>query len=274
MDSAFTLIELLVVVVVMLALAAILVPTLAHALAHARAAACRSNLRHLALAALNYAADHGGHLVPFSEFARNTPNKSGSRGVNVRWSWSDDTPGDPRQALQNGLLAPYLNYAIDVGRCPAFHTPDRIRDFYENQNLAYPVDVHYGYNGLLLSERHGNFYGSDPNAEGYRCWIGLLASRVRNPPSTVMFADSADLMMGQLIPTPTLCPPLPVYAKDGSLRAKPLPSFHGRHPGGRANVAWVDGHVSSEMVQAPDENRLGFLYPPDENRNNSWMSAE
>jgi len=214
-------------------------------------------------------------------FAPDVANASGSKGVNVRWCWADDTPGDPATAFKNGLLSPYLNNCTEIAGCPAFRTPFDVAAFYRQVKLAYPLAVHYGYNGLLLGERHKGFYGSDPRAPGYRSWVGYTASRVRTPSSAAMFADSAELLVGKIVPTPTICPPLSVYWPDGSLRAKPLASVHGRHPGDRANVAWVDGHVSSKPVSIYEDQpanqqtaRVGYLSPPGPVRDNGWMNAE
>ncbi len=56
--SGFTLIELLVVIAIIAILAAILFPVFARAREKARASACTSNLRNLAMAALQYAQDY------------------------------------------------------------------------------------------------------------------------------------------------------------------------------------------------------------------------
>ncbi len=60
--EAFTLIELLVVVAIVALLIAILIPALQNAREQARGAACMSNQRQLAIAALAFADDHDGYL--------------------------------------------------------------------------------------------------------------------------------------------------------------------------------------------------------------------
>jgi len=63
---AFTLVELLVVIGIIAILIALLLPALVRARAAAASAACSSNLRQLAVAALNYAQDNRGYWPPAS----------------------------------------------------------------------------------------------------------------------------------------------------------------------------------------------------------------
>jgi prepilin-type processing-associated H-X9-DG protein/prepilin-type N-terminal cleavage/methylation domain-containing protein len=278
--SGFTLVELLTVIGIVSVLAALMAPGVLQALQYAWSVECQSNLRQLGIAAIRYESDHGT-LPPYSMFDPAITNMSGGKGVNVRWCWSDDTPGDPMVAFCNGFLAPYLGNCTDIAGCPVFDTPDDIVSFYRRFGLSYPVAVHYGYNGLLLGERHENFYASDPSTPGYRTWVGYCRGQLKAPGMTAMFADSGTLVNGQVVPSPTVYPPLTVKWPNGSDRARPGASVHGRHPGGRANVAWADGHVSSEVVclydgqpEAERSAKLGFLAPDPEKRSNEWMVAK
>jgi prepilin-type N-terminal cleavage/methylation domain-containing protein/prepilin-type processing-associated H-X9-DG protein len=276
--SGFTLVELLVVVAIIALLLGILLPALGMARAATQSAMCMSNLRQLGIANLTYATEHR-HLVPFSQFDPTITNMSGGKGVNVRWCWSDDTPGDPQTAFRNGLLSPYLDDSTDIAGCPAFETPSNVVDFYRQYGLAYPVAVDYGYNGLLLGEKHANFYSSDSSVEGYRMWVGYRPEQIDRPSTTVMFGDAAQFMLGQVVPNPTISPTIAVNLPDGRPRATVEATAHARHPNEHVNIAWVDGHSSSEPVQfysdQPVGQRdagMGFFAPATgEQRSNEWV---
>jgi len=275
---AFTLIELLVVVAIIALLISVLLPALNQARRSGKRAVCASNIRQLGAANHMYATDHG-RLAPFSQFHGSIPNRSGGLGVNVRWSWSDDTPGDPRLAFQNGLLYPYLASSVDIAGCPEYETPADLVAFYGQFNLAYPVAVDYGYNGLLLGFRHSNFYESNPELTGYRSWVGYRLEEIEKSSTIAMFADAGQLMNGQVAPNPTICPPVAVTFPNGWQRALPLASAHGRHLNDSVNVAWVDGHAAAIRVrlypdQAVDEitERLGYIGPAfATERSMEWM---
>jgi prepilin-type N-terminal cleavage/methylation domain-containing protein/prepilin-type processing-associated H-X9-DG protein len=71
-SRAFTLIELLTVIAIIGILAAILIPTLGQVRENARKSKCSSNMRQIALACLNYEADHG-HLPGPSVYGITSP---------------------------------------------------------------------------------------------------------------------------------------------------------------------------------------------------------
>lgn len=276
--SGFTLIELLVVIVIIGLLMGLLLPTLNRARADAQALVCMSNLRQISIAAIAYGADYG-RLIPYSYFDASRTNTSGGKGVNVRWCWADDTPGNPLTAFRNGMLAPYLKDVTRIAGCPVYEVPDNIVDFYKSVNLSYPVAVDYGYNDLLLGLRDPNFYVPDPNTRGYRLWVGFHPAEITHPNTTVMFADSGQMFNGMVIPDPDLQPPIQVDRTPPSTPIPAAANIHGRHPGKTANVAWVDGHVSAEHVRIYNDQpaaektaALGYLAPNRQGaRSNEWM---
>lgn len=276
---AFTLIELLVVIGIIAIVIGMLLPALASARRAAQTTVCLSKIRQLAIANQAYAAEFGQY-VPYSQFVHKAIAMNGMPiGVNRRWCWADDTAGDPMLAFKNGLIGRYLTGPTAIAGCPAFETPQAVIDQYAALGMAYPVAVHYGYNGLLLGFKHANFSVIDENTPGYATWIGYRPGEVRRPSEIVMFADAGQLFLGQVIPMYVLCPPIAVNFPNGNPRAFATPMVHARHGKGRANVAWVDGHCTTEIVQfygdqTADERakKLGFLAPDrGGTRSNEWM---
>ena len=216
--AGFSLVELLVTMATIGLLAAILVPALPAAKAAADAAVCRSNLRQLAAANLAYAADHGRYVAAAADI--DGPNT-------IRWHGVRN--GKAFDGAQ-GPLAPYLGgggASAWVRRCPGFR-PDA--DGFETSCGG------YGYNALGVGSEacrpveHPERFGMQPVA-------------LAHPAATVMFADAAYLQgngtKAKLIEYSFAEPPQ--FAGGGT----PWPTIHFRHRG-RANVAWADGHVTSE----------------------------
>ena len=127
----FTLIELLVVIAIIAILAAMLLPSLAHAKARAQEVQCLSNLRQMQMSWLMYC-DENNSKIP-QNIASNTgrltnnplqpsaqpggPDASWVLGdVSVAPSWTDDG------LLIHGLLFPYLT-SINIFKCPTAKNP-------------------------------------------------------------------------------------------------------------------------------------------------------
>ena len=219
--AAFSLVELLVAVAAMALLAAILVPALPAAKAAADGAVCRSNLRELAAANLAYAADHGRYVAAAADI-------DGANSIR----WHGVREGKAFDGSK-GPLAPYLGgggASAWVRRCPGFH-PDA---------AGFEASCGgYGYNEVGV--------GSElcRPGDGVKTELGMPAGAVVHPAATVMFADAAYLQgngkKAKLIEYSFVEPPQ--FAGGGT----PWPTIHFRHRG-RANVAWADGHVTSEAL--------------------------
>ena len=239
--NGFTLIELLVSLAVVGLLAAILAGAFPAAKAAADSAACRSNLRQLAAANLAYAADHGLYVAAAADI----------EGANsIRWHGVRD--GSAAFDGAKGPLAPYLGgggASAWVRRCPAFH-PDA--DAFETSCGG------YGYNALGVGSQ------ACLPGDGPKTTSGMPPGAIAHPAATVMFADAAFLHGSgrnlRLIEYSFAEPPR--FASGGT----PWPSIHFRHRN-RANVAWADGHVSSETMDRTDArstpHHLGWFGPDD-----------
>jgi prepilin-type N-terminal cleavage/methylation domain-containing protein/prepilin-type processing-associated H-X9-DG protein len=152
--KAFTLIELLVVIAIIAILAAILFPVFARARENARRSSCMSNLKQLALAAMQYTQDNDERLPPAIE-SNQTPV----------FYWF------------NGL-DPYVN-SLQVYICPSDskHTAQAA--------YRYANGISYGWNVYGLNYYFGTKYIGYHNG-------GIPLAAIDAPSETVMLGDNRD----------------------------------------------------------------------------------
>lgn len=236
---AFTLIELLVIIAIVAILAAILFPLVLAAKDSGRQARCASQLRQLAAAALSYADDHAGRYVPAAKDIYSS-NPTGGR-----WRWhgyreKSKTDFDPRK----GPLWTYMSRSGGLKQCPAAAA---LRNVSQSSGAYESGCGGFGYNYAYVG---GTYYRNQPPRAAEEA---SLVSDLARPSKTVMFADAAMALSypsRRLIEESFAYAPLS-FSTDGkggsSLTPTISPSIHFRH-GGRANVAWCDGHVSAERM--------------------------
>ena len=233
-DKAFSLVELLVVIAIIALLLGILIPALGAARSQCKAVVCKSNLSQLVLANTGYATGNNGFYVPAaSDMDLDIGFYHGGfhRWHGVRASWNK--PFDP-------LKGPLVKYLADgkVKECPA-----KI-DFMKNQTSFEKGCGGYGYNMTYIGSRvwsDGYYTRGTYETTAKDCGI-------RQPAHTLMFADTAFYSDDQhLIEYSFTEPPLIVYNGNPMTGFYSLPSLHFRHRN-RANVGWVDGHISSETM--------------------------
>ncbi len=257
--KAFSLVELLVVISIIALLLSVLMPVLAMARFQGRATVCKSNIRQLFLANTGYAMENNYFYVPAASDMWLPLDMF--RGGFHRWHGvrkKADEPFDP-------LKGPLAGYLADgkVKECPEKN------NFIKDQTSFEKGCGGYGYNMTYIGSRFGQV-GVEWN-EMYEQTAGM--SDVKSTAQTIMFADCAFINSNQsLIEYSFAEPPFTVY--DGQLITSfyMSPSIHFRHQN-KANVAWVDGHISSEMmtkVNKKDANltryaslQLGWFGPLD-----------
>ena len=241
--AGFTLVELLITLAGVGLLAAMLIGLLPRARAAAQSAACRANLRQLAAANLAYAAEHGRYVTAATDIAG---------GNSIRWH------GVRSGGAFDGSLGPLADYlggggaSRTVRRCPALRAAT---GGFEAACGGYGYNAHGIGSEVCLDVEY-------PTRQGMR--VGSLA----HPARTVMFADTAYAQSGgaQAVLIEYSFAEPPRFAGGGT----PWPTIHFRHAG-RANVAWCDGHVSSERLARTGARgaaqQLGWFGPDD----NSWF---
>lgn len=221
-QRAFTLVEMLVVIVILAVLATLAMAGFSQSMASANTAASMSNLKQFAVANLAYASDHGTYCPARSEDFQ-TRWHGGTAGAKPGHRWNP----------ASGFLGPYLHDPHHLEICPLFKE-------YSSRGFE-TGGGGYGYNAIYIGgtpiKRHEG--GLEHYASPER------PANVPRPAQTVMFTTSALSTGAGLTEYPFSEPPYQV-TNDVVLASPMQPSTHFRAQGGRAVVAWCDGHVSLE----------------------------
>jgi len=148
----FTLMELMVVILIIVVLAALLFPVLGGVREKALRTVCLGNLRHLAMASIQYASENGGQL-PFANWG------SGDNAWSPGWAYNRPVAFTGNISdLTNGVLWHYIGDAR-VYRCPMDKGPwnangPKLSTYIMNGAVC-------GYSGGMHSYRLSQFSGSD-----------------------------------------------------------------------------------------------------------------
>lgn len=235
-------------------LAALVSRVAATALERGRMSRCSSQLRQLAIANQSYADENRTYV----------PAAADLNGKNLqRWHGARKNKKAPFDGTL-GPLVPYIGTSGEALRaCPSLKIQS-------GAAAAAGFEAScggYGYNAIGVgSQTYVLGMKSQASATGMR------PSQIQDPFKTIMFADTA-------FPQPygkspryvieySFAEPYHWVFKPGAestFRADP--SIHFRHAG-RANVAWCDGHVSSERLETRAEKHftlfnVGWFGPAD-----------
>ncbi len=244
-SRGFSLVEVMVVVSTVSVVMAVTMPAMNAARSRARAVVCRSNLRQLVLANMEYSNDHDGFYVPAADdlWASIGP-EWGQKGYH-RWHGErtgPDEPFDPKKG-------PLFNY---LGGGKIKECPTRV-EFTKNQ----PGEINfengcggYGYNMTYVGSKLSR--ASMPMKQKYA--ETSLLTEIRKPGTTLMFADAAFCKDYQgvlyLIEYSFAEPPNLIVNGKVYTDMFATPSIHFRHYGS-ANVGWADGHVEAKPMAKP-----------------------
>ncbi len=244
--KAFTLIELLVVISVIALLMAILIPSLAKARQQARRICCLSNLRQLVIAANSYTAANDDYY-PVAQYWKVTAG----RFAFYCWDFTTIFEAGKKTVLPGMLWQQMMMEQIQ--QCPSFKG---------QSNTAGDPYTGYNYNTSYIG--HGK-------AESIEAPAKIIA--IKKPSRCALFGDGqfkkgANKYMRAPWPNPG----------DVSFSSRWAGAQGYRH-NGRTNIAWADGHASSQKQLYTDtksskqqrlieeynktepKNRFGFLSP-------------
>jgi prepilin-type N-terminal cleavage/methylation domain-containing protein/prepilin-type processing-associated H-X9-DG protein len=222
---AFTLTEVLVTLSVAGVLTAILVPALGRGRAECKRIACMSNQRQLWAAAQVYAGENGDYY-PMAYI--DDPNPYDSTAINVCWDFTVTNNAETGISTKAGLLWPGQTIA-KIQQCPEF------------KGNANSNDPYTGYNYNISYIGHGS---------GETVKTSAKVEQVRKPDQCALFGD------GEYSDGANKYMRAPFKSSEDKFYSRTAGTQGYRHCGA-TNVAWCDGHASSQRELYTDTSEGG-----------------
>lgn len=217
--KGFTLIELLVVIAIIAILSGMLMPAVGKAKEMGKSASCVDNLKTLGQAATLYANSNDDFM------ARQNTGRSCCQGT--QWFGEGGFSMRRYDLTKPGLITEYLGTDYAAAYCPV---------------VKPEVDECMEKNGWAF----GGGYGMNANFGWTGANEAIRNSAVESPAGKILFGDTK-CDWGASTGYPGYVNRLYPYDKCVNWSSSPVdmtPNSHFRHAGG-TNLAWVDGHVTS-----------------------------
>jgi prepilin-type N-terminal cleavage/methylation domain-containing protein/prepilin-type processing-associated H-X9-DG protein len=238
-QSAFTLIEVMVVVAIIALLLAILLPGLKRARGAAYSTKCLSNLRQMATAAFNYTYSYDSRFPPYQY-------KHPTKDITYNWDFTYKNTNSDDPVVTSGLLwTDKTNEKIQ--QCPAFNGESNAEN-----------DPYTGYNyntsyvGFCIYEQALDWSSMPPKKLG-RLNIKenpVKLEQIKRPGRCALFGDGEVVLEGKrgankFMRAPSTSEPTKPRDKGTIGNGRSAGTQGYRHLQ-RTNVAWADGHATSE----------------------------
>ena len=189
-------------------------------------------------------------------------------GDSYRWyGEKEQRGGEPHFEFYTSPLFKYLEgyTKVDFGPALAGMLPQDLPIYDDRGGFG------YGYNENIGSLRYTTTMYNFWDAPCQK-W-GLAIKRIKEPAKTVMFTDTATrvnktggIYVAGKISEFAFCKSYNLINMNETVPGVPDPSIHFRHDR-KANVSWVDGHVSQEEMSCTKDDwgksMIGFFGPKD-----------